>query len=658
VKKISNSRSEKLEIIQFVSLIGEQDSSNYAYEEFVSSLLGKVRDEKKERTTGITKEKYELFTEDGGENARRKEKEKTGHLFNEFTRITKKDVEDAYKRPYEVVKGEKNIRKTEVINNNFEPEEEIKLDNFNSYPENEQKIEEDLKIYSVKDIHKFENSTPLIKTIKVEDETNSEEEEVYEVPDDGIYHFPLPDLLSKNDNLDFDNKPEWLLRNIEIINETLSARGIDGKVTSTRKGPRVTRYEISLSAETNVNIFKSNEKNFQLALAAESINIMAPIPGKSAAGIEIPNSIKDEVKLGDCVNQPGFLNDRSNLLKIPLGITIDGEVIYFNLNKMPHGLIAGTSGSGKSVFIDTVIVSLLLRNRPDQLKLILIDPKFTGLNIYRDLPHLACPVITDMKLARSSFEWAIDLMESRYRKLKENDCRDADSFNRAIQDGIIAEAKMYSLLIIIEEFSDLVGQVKDIVELVIRLAQKARAANIHLLIAVQRPTVDIINGSIKGNLDTRFAFKTFSNSDSQVILDQPGAEKLLGYGDMIYKKEGKFIRVQAPYVDESDIKKVTNFIKRYNDSMYLFYPSDSILSSYSRSLPHPKTEAILKYIIEKKKASKNDIMEEFNLAYSTVIPIFEEFENKNIIRKEEGTRASTILVSNFEEGKRKLYEKK
>src|SRR5690606_34353616 len=334
------------------------------------------------------------------------------------------------------------------------------------------------------------------------------------------YQLPPLTLLKKVER-SADDKPEWLVEQVERINQTLIDHAVEGEVAQSKKGPTVTRHEISLETGVPVKRITSLQDNLMMNLAAKTLRIEAPIPGKPFVGIEVPNKIADIVSFGNVVDTDEFLEDHKHPLKVALGVDIDGENIYVDIAKMPHGLIAGATNSGKSVCVNTILVSLLLKNKPEDLKLILIDPKMVELSIYNDLPHLITPVITDAKMASSALQWAVEEMERRYHLFAQCRSRDISSYNEQVKRGVYDGLEhMPYIVIVIDELADLMMvAAQDVEDSIQRLTQKARAAGIHLLVATQRPTTDVVKGTIKSNIPTRIAFKVASFVDSTTILD-------------------------------------------------------------------------------------------------------------------------------------------
>jgi S-DNA-T family DNA segregation ATPase FtsK/SpoIIIE len=460
------------------------------------------------------------------------------------------------------------------------------------------------------------------------------------------YRFPNPQMFSKITR-DQNARPDWLVTQETVVNQTLDLFGVPGKVHNITKGPTVTRHEVELEPGVNVKEMTRIKDNLMMNLAAKTLRIEAPIPGKSFVGIEIPNTVPEIVAFGNVIDDESFLNDTDHPLKVALGVDIDGNNIYADIQKMPHGLIAGATNSGKSVCVNTIIVSLLLKNHPDDLKFILIDPKMVELSIYDELPHLLTPVITDPKMAATALSWAVEEMDKRFVKFAANRAKDLNSYNqKAIENPSIE--KMPYIIIIIDELADLMMvSANDVEDAIQRLTQKARAAGIHLLVATQRPTTDVVKGTIKANIPTRIAFKVASFTDSTTILDGAGAEQLLGRGDMLYKTAERPLRLQGAYLKDSEIERVTDFIREQLPPNYVF--DHESLKSFSISKEKMESDELLmdvaRFVVSEQKASINAIQQNFNVGFNRAQRLMEMLENSNIVSKGEGNKPREVLAS-------------
>ena len=377
------------------------------------------------------------------------------------------------------------------------------------------------------------------------------------------YEFPTVDLLNENTTSKMNkNDKKELLSSANKLQETLSSFGVEAKVIQVTKGPSVTRFELQPNAGVKVSKIVNLADDIALNLASSGVRIEAPIPGKAAVGIEVPNKELSAVYLREVIESNEFSAANKNL-SFSLGKDIGGNCVVSDLTKMPHLLVAGATGSGKSVCINSLIISLLYKYSPEEVKLLLIDPKVVELNIYNGIPHLLIPVVTDPKKSAGALNWAVNEMTRRYKLFAENNVRNIEGYNELVNKGI-AENKLPWIVIIIDELADLMTVcANDVEEYIGRLAQMARAAGMHLVIATQRPSVDVITGVIKANIPSRISFAVSSQIDSRTILDSAGAEKLLGKGDMLFYPvgEAKPVRIQGAFVSEEEVERVVDFIK-------------------------------------------------------------------------------------------------
>lgn len=476
-------------------------------------------------------------------------------------------------------------------------------------------------------------------------EENIKEETTVKRPRES--RLPSVNLFSKSD-ITLNDRPQWLLDHISAINDTLNEFGFDGRVVKSTKGPTVTRYEIEIERGINVKKILNISDNFKMNLKVKDIRIEAPIPGKKYIGIEVPNLKPEIVLFGNCVSNPEFLNDNNNNLKVVLGQDIDGKYIYADIENMPHCLIAGATNSGKSVCVNALILSLLLKNTADDLKLILIDPKMVELNAYNDLPHLITPIISDPKVAAFSLKWAVNEMERRYQILSENRSKDIKSYNMKVEIGEINSKKMPNIVILIDEYADLMSVAANDVETAIqRLVSKSRAAGIHLILATQRPTTNVIKGVIKANITTRIAFRVASYVDSITILDESGAENLLGRGDMLYSSIEQPHRIQGAYVPENEIYSAVDFIRRNERPEYVFTHDELIhISKPLEKVEDEMFEEVAKFVVDIQSASANLIQREFNMGFNRAQKLLDALENYNIIAPSKGNnQPREVLVS-------------
>jgi len=468
-------------------------------------------------------------------------------------------------------------------------------------------------------------------------------------PEKPSYIYPSVKIFSKKDR-DLNEKPQWLLDQIDVINATLAQFGIEGEVSGSTKGPTVTRYEIQLEPGVNVKRILNIQDNLMMNLSSKSLRIEAPIPGKPYVGLEVPNVKPEIVAFGNVVDTKEFMEDYDHPLKIALGVDIDGENIYVDIQSMPHGLIAGATNSGKSVCVNTVLVSLLLKNSPEDLKLILIDPKMVELTPYNNLPHLITPVITDAKMAAAALGWATTEMDRRYQMFANSRARDIRSFNDNIKRGLVDEEKMPYIVIVIDELADLMMvAAHDVEDAIQRITQKARAAGIHLLVATQRPTTDVVKGTIKSNIPARIAFKVASFVDSTTILDGAGAESLLGKGDMLLKRSDRTHRLQGAYIPDDEIYQVTDFIRNQYEPQYIFeHDALKQQAKMREAVSDDLFNDVAYFVVQTGNASINSIQKEFEIGFNRAQKLVEMLEQYDIVSPSQGTKAREVLVNAHE----------
>ena len=675
-------------IFQFVKLEGIRTKKAYESDRFISPIFGSsVKDVVAVpfmvKDTGDTVRRFDAFrtkhklSEDEA-------KQKYGSKYYEFTNIVSHKTREEYfgesdytPRPEpkkkEMVKqtlispiGAHYVDKTEgetkvnpfvrkatpkVVD--MKPEEEVETNKPTPQPRDE--------MPTVSSFSRKQFSKPAIKDVissdfgGVQTEPSSKEAFVEEVNNDKKvnfeYHEPAytyPDvrMFAKKER-DLEEQPEWLLNQIDVINATLQQFGIEGSVKGSKKGPTVTRYEIALEPGVNVKRISNIGDNLMMSLASKSIRIEAPIPGKPYVGLEVPNVKPEIVAFGNVVDTDEFLNDKAHPLKVALGVDIDGENIYVDIQAMPHGLIAGATNSGKSVCVNTILSSLLLKNSPEDLRLILIDPKMVELSAYNDLPHLITPVITDAKMAAQALNWATIEMDKRYKKFARSRSRDIKGYNQNIKRGVVEGEKMPYIVIVIDELADLMmtspHEVEDAIQ---RITQKARAAGIHLLVATQRPTTDVVKGTIKSNIPARIAFRVASFVDSTTILDGAGAETLLGKGDMLLKRSDRTHRLQGAYIPDDEIYKITDFIRDRYRSNYTFEHEDLKKQVETKEIVTDDLfDDVAYYVVESQNASINNIQKQFEIGFNRAQKLVEMLEYYEIVSESQGTKARDVLVT-------------
>ena len=477
------------------------------------------------------------------------------------------------------------------------------------------------------------------------------------VVEEDNYVFPSINLLSKSEKKAIKGGTKALQETAAKLQRTLHSFGVQARVENVSVGPAITRYELKPAEGVRVSKIANLADDIALNLAAETIRIEAPIPGKQAVGIEVPNKEKEMVPLRDVIESDEFQHNNSKL-SIALGKDVAGNVAIGNIAKMPHVLIAGSTGSGKSVCINTIITSIIYNAKPSEVKLVMVDPKVVELSVYNGIPHLLIPVVTDPKKAAGALAWAVQEMDNRYNLFAEKGVRDLKGYNHAVEkEGEIG--KLPQIVIIVDELADLMMvAAKDVEEAICRLAQKARAAGMHLVIATQRPSVDVITGLIKANVPSRIAFAVSSQVDSRTILDQVGAEKLLGKGDMLFfpAGEAKPVRVQGAFVSDEEVESIVEFIKSNGTATY----SEDILESIENSNKTDKEKALeaeqsgdddadpflqeaINTVVETGQASTSFIQRRFKVGYARAGRIIDQMEERGVISGYQGSKPREVL---------------
>jgi DNA segregation ATPase FtsK/SpoIIIE, S-DNA-T family len=461
----------------------------------------------------------------------------------------------------------------------------------------------------------------------------------------GNYEFPPLDLL--NPPVFKEADPQWLGEQEHMLNETLRNFNVGARVVNVTQGPSVTRFEVQPEPGVKVNKVTNLSDDIKLSLAAKDIRIEAPIPGKHTIGIEVPNHTSRPVLLSEILQGELFLENESPLA-VALGLDIAGNPIITDLKKMPHGLIAGATGSGKSVCINTMLVSLLYKAHPDDVKLLLIDPKMVELAPYNNIPHLVSPVITDVKAATASLKWAVEEMERRYELFAHTGVRDIGRFNEfAIKHRRFTEKLPY-IVIVIDELADLMMMAPgDVEEAICRIAQKARACGIHLIIATQRPSVDVITGLIKANVPTRIAFSVSSQIDSRTIIDISGAEKLLGRGDMLFLENGssKPFRLQGTFVTDNEIDDIVAFAREQRAPQFLFEQEELLKKAQITEDEDELFYEACEFVVEQGGASTSSVQRRFKIGYNRAARLIEMMEQQGFISEGRGSKPRDVLIS-------------
>ncbi len=447
-----------------------------------------------------------------------------------------------------------------------------------------------------------------------------------------------------------------LIDNANKLEETLGSFGVEAKVLQVTKGPSVTRFELQPSPGVKVSKIVNLADDIALGLAASGVRIEAPIPGKAAVGIEVPNKKQTPVFLREVLDSDEFKNSNKKLA-FALGKDIGGSCVVGDLSKMPHTLIAGATGSGKSVCINSLIISILYKYSPDEVKLLMVDPKVVELNVYNGIPHLLIPVVTEPKKAAAALNWAVNEMTKRYNLFAEKGVRNVDSYNALYEKGSVEEKLPY-IVIIVDELADLMMVCpNDVEDYIGRLAQMARAAGMHLVIATQRPSVDVITGVIKANIPSRISFAVSSQVDSRTILDSSGAEKLLGKGDMLYAPvgENKPQRVQGCFISEEEVENVIQFIKQddkeiiYEESILDHINNETEGSNLSEGddVDELLSEAI-KLVVDYEQASTSFLQRRLRIGFNRASRIMDQLEERGIISPKDGSRPRQVLLSKDE----------
>lgn len=601
-------------------------------------------------------------------------------LFTDLGDNVKSNVNDMVKDAREVKEARKVAREVVKENErNIEPKVQPEKTNImDLMRENGSKnVEKHLKVSKnepqiVFDLDNLGNDEELFKKEKEEKKEKIQEvlqlEHIKHAEDQG-YKFPSLSLLknntAKDQGIDKNEIKEITLK----LQNTLQSFGVDAKVTHVTKGPTVTRYELTPSVGVKVKQIENLANDIALVLAAKSIRIEAPIPGKAAVGIEVPNKKNESVFLKDVITSNEFMDHKSKIC-FGLGKDASGEYVVGDIAKMPHVLIAGSTGSGKSVCINSIIVSILYKAKPSEVKLILIDPKMVELSGYNGIPHLLIPVVTDSKKASGALNWAVQEMENRYSLFASKGVKDIKGYNQLMEkeaklhkDEATENAKLPQIVIIIDELADLMMVAsKEVEEAICRIAQKARAAGMHLIIATQRPSVNVVTGVIKANIPSRIAFTVASQVDSRTILDMQGAEKLLGKGDMLYFPTGltKPQRVQGTFISENEIERVVEDIKSNSTASY----DDKIIEKIEReALGKDKENPVsdeeskdadsllneaMDLVVSMGQASASMLQRRFKIGYARAGRIIDQMEERGLISGYEGSKPRKLLITKEE----------
>ncbi len=543
-------------------------------------------------------------------------------------------------------KREGNLKKSSIIINDSttECEEEVKNDNR-------------IKITSIDELNKISDK-------EEKNEKASVSVEKKEVVVNHKYQLPPLSLLDRPKKKATETDGAVIEKNIEILERVLRDFKIIGKVVEVHIGPTVAQYELEIASGTRVNRITSIDREIALALAKKDVKIQAPIPGKNTVGIEFANEVATPVSFYEIISSKLMQEAFEKKLMVPLGKSIMGEIGVCEVNKMPHLLIAGTTGSGKSVCVNGIICSILMRARPDEVKMVMVDPKVVELSVYNGIPHLLCPVVSDPKKAAVALSKMVNEMEKRYQTFSDSSTKNIESYNMYVDkwnsehSEDAKKSRMPYIVIIIDELADLMMvAAKEVEDSILRITQKARAAGMHLIVATQRPSTEVITGLIKANIPSRISFAVGSGIDSRTILDQTGAEKLLGKGDMLFLPIGTNspIRIQGSFINDDEIKRIIDFTieqqkAQYDDSLLNLEVADNSSNSEfvsdgnSIDDDDPLYNDIVQFVIQTQKASASLLQRKFKLGYNRAARIVDLLEERGIIGPQNGSKPREVLV--------------
>ncbi|MGH0830879.1 DNA translocase FtsK, partial [Bacillus pretiosus] len=573
-------------------------------------------------------------------------------------RVENKPVQQVEEKPMQQVVVEPQVEERPMQQVAVEPQVEEKPMQQVVEPQVEEKPMQQVVVESqveerpvqqvvVEQVQKPTSSTEVQEKAYVVNQRENDMRNVLQTPP--TYAIPPLTLLSIPQQAALDNT-EWLDEQKELLDTTFNNFHVGAHVINVSQGPAVTRFEVQPDPGVKVNKITNLSDDIKLSLAAKDIRIEAPIPGKSAIGIEVPNKESKPVFLREILRSPVFTKSESPLT-VALGLDISGDPIVTDIRKMPHGLIAGATGSGKSVCINAILTSILYKAKPHEVKLMLIDPKMVELAPYNSVPHLVAPVITDVKAATAALKWAVEEMERRYELFAHAGARDLTRYNTIVSGREIPGETLPYIVIVIDELADLMMVAPgDVEEAICRIAQKARACGIHLLVATQRPSVDVITGLIKSNIPTRIAFTVSSQVDSRTIIDIGGAEKLLGRGDMLFLGNGtsKPVRVQGVYVSDDEIEKTVDHVRKQMKPNYLFKQEDLLAKTEQAESEDELFFDACQFVVEQGGASTSSVQRKFRIGYNRAARLIEEMESQGIISEGRGTKPRDVLISEDE----------
>lgn len=575
----------------------------------------------------------------------------TGFSIVDFVRdkVSSQKEKFAQAKEKKALRGEKEEKKAVIISNGEEEEDSVEKDKH-------------IKITSIEDLKKVPVKEEMVSNNDNSTTTNNTEKTVT----NHEYQLPPISLLDQPKKKQKETDEASIEKNIEILERVLKDFKIVGKVVEVHIGPTVAQYELEIASGTRVNKITSINREIALALAKKDVRIEAPIPGKNTVGIEFANDVATPVSFYEIISSKQMMNAMDKKLMVPLGKSIMGDIGVCEINKMPHMLIAGTTGSGKSVCVNGIICSILMRARPDEVKLVMVDPKVVELSVYNGVPHLMCPVVSDPKKAAVALAKMVAEMERRYETFSETKTKNIESYNAYIDkwneehkaDGA-TKAKLPYIVVIIDELADLMMvAAKEVEDSILRITQKARAAGIHLIVATQRPSTDVITGLIKANIPSRISFAVGSGIDSRTILDQTGAEKLLGKGDMLFLPIGvnSPTRIQGSFITDDEIKRIIDFTveqqkAQYDEALMNLEATDHNVSNLSgqefgdaANDEDPLYNDIVQFVIENQKASASLLQRRFKLGYNRAARLIDLLEERGIIGPTNGSKPREVLV--------------
>ena len=575
----------------------------------------------------------------------------TGFSIVDFVRdkVSSQKEKFAQAKEKKALRGEKEEKKAVIISNGEEEEDSVEKDKH-------------IKITSIEDLKKV----PVKEEMVSDNDNSTTNNNTEKTVTNHEYQLPPISLLDQPKKKQKETDEASIEKNIEILERVLKDFKIVGKVVEVHIGPTVAQYELEIASGTRVNKITSINREIALALAKKDVRIEAPIPGKNTVGIEFANDVATPVSFYEIISSKQMMNAMDKKLMVPLGKSIMGDIGVCEINKMPHMLIAGTTGSGKSVCVNGIICSILMRARPDEVKLVMVDPKVVELSVYNGVPHLMCPVVSDPKKAAVALAKMVAEMERRYETFSETKTKNIESYNAYIDkwneehkaDGA-TKAKLPYIVVIIDELDDLMMvAAKEVEDSILRITQKARAAGIHLIVATQRPSTDVITGLIKANIPSRISFAVGSGIDSRTILDQTGAEKLLGKGDMLFLPIGvnSPTRIQGSFITDDEIKRIIDFTveqqkAQYDEALMNLEATDHNVSNLSgqefgdaANDEDPLYNDIVQFVIENQKASASLLQRRFKLGYNRAARLIDLLEERGIIGPTNGSKPREVLV--------------